>query len=77
MNVSCDFLANCLTCELPEHMMDVMLKVRTRKGEHMFTEDVYMHILKYRRWNNELRPFQSLKRRVTNIFSKAKFIVRQ
>ena len=31
---------------------------------------IYMHTLKYRRWNNELTPFQSLKRRVTNIFQK-------
>ena len=68
MNVSCDFLANHLTCELPEHTMDVMLKVWTRTGEHTFREDVYMCTLKYRRWNNELRPFQSLKRRVMKIF---------
>ena len=39
-------------------------------GEHTFREDVHMHTLKYRRWNNELRPFQSLKRRVANIFQK-------
>ena len=57
MNVNCDFLANRLICELPEHTMDVMLKEQTRMGEHMFREDVYMHTLKYRRWNNELRPF--------------------
>ena len=68
MNVHCDFLANHLTCELPEHTMDVMLKVRMRMGEHTFREDVHMQTLKYRRWNNELRSFQSLKRRVTNIF---------
>ena len=55
MNVNCDFLANHLTCELPEHTMDVMLKVQTRMGGHTFREDAY---LKYRRWNNELRPFQ-------------------
>ena len=70
MNVSCDFLMNRLTCELPEHTMDVILKVRTRRGKHTFREDVYMHTLMYRRWNNELRPFQSLKRRVANIFRK-------
>ena len=70
MNVNCDFLANHLTCELPEHMMDMMLKVWTRMGEHTFREDVYTHTLKYRRWNNELRPFQSFKRRVTDIFQK-------
>ena len=29
-----------------------------------------MRTLKYRRWNNELRPFCSLKRRVANIFQK-------
>ena len=49
MNVSCNFLANQLTCELPVDMMDVMLKLRTRTGEHTFREDVYMHTLKYRR----------------------------
>ena len=57
MNVSCDFLTNQLTCELPEHTMDVMLKVQMRMGEHMFREDVYTCTLMYRRWNNELRPF--------------------
>ena len=70
MNVTCDFLMNWLVCELPEHTMDVMLKVQMRTGEHTFREDVYMHTLKYRRWNNELRPFWSLKRRVTNNFWK-------
>ena len=70
MNVLCDFLANRLTCELPEHIMDAMLKVRMRTEEHTFREDVYIWTLKCRRWNNELRPFQSLKRRVANIFQK-------
>ena len=51
-------------------MMDVLLKVRTRTGEHTFREDIYTHTLKYRRLNNELRPFRSLKRRVANIFQK-------
>ena len=50
--------------------MGVLLKVRTRTGEHTFREDIYTHTLKYRRWNNELRPFRSLKRRVANIFGK-------
>ena len=58
MNVNWDFLANHLTCELLEHTMDVTLKVQMRTGEHMLREDMYTHTLKYRRWNNELRPFQ-------------------
>ena len=29
-----------------------------------------MHSLKYRMWNNQLRPFRSLKKRVANIFRK-------
>ena len=57
MNVSCNFLANQLTCELPEHTMEVMLKVQKQTGEHTFREDVYMHTQKYRRGNNELRLF--------------------
>ena len=36
MNVKCDFIENNLTCVLPEHTMDVLLKVRTRSGEHTF-----------------------------------------
>ena len=70
MNVTCDFLEHGLTCVLPENTMDVLLKVRTRSGEHMFREDVYTRTLKYRRWNNELRPFHSLKKRVVNMFRK-------
>ena len=70
MSVSCDFLAHNQTCVLPENTMDVLLKVRTKSGDHTFREDIYMRTLKYRRWNNELRPFHSLKRRVANIFQK-------
>ena len=52
-------------------MMDVLLKVHTKTGEHTFWEDVYMCTLKYRRWNNKLRPFRLLKKkRVANIFRK-------
>ena len=70
MNVKCDFLENNLTCVLPEHTMDVLLKVRTRSGDHTFQENVYTRTLKYRRWNNEYRPFHSLKKRVASMFHK-------
>ena len=50
--------------------MDMLLKVRTRSGEHMFWEDIYARTLKYRRWNKELQPFHSLKKRVANMFCK-------
>ena len=59
-----------LVCMLPDPMMDVLLKVQTKTGEHTFWEDVYTQSLKYRRWNNQLRPFRSLKKRVANIFRK-------
>ena len=55
---------------LPEQTMDVLLKIRTKTGEHTFQEDVYTCTLKYHRWNNQLRPFRSLKKRVANIFRK-------
>ena len=70
MNMRCNFLENNLTCVLPEHTMDILLKLRTRSGEHTFQEDVYTRTLKYWRWNNELRPFCSLKKRVVNMFRK-------
>ena len=70
MNITCDFIEKWLVCELPEQMMDVLLKIRTKTWEHMFREDVYTHTLKYHRWNNHLKPFRSLKRRVANIFGK-------
>ena len=62
INIHCDFLTKSLTCTLPGHTMDIMLKVRTRSGEDTFREDVYTRTSKYRGWNNELRPFQLLKR---------------
>ena len=70
MNVTCNFVEHQLNCVLPANMMDVLLKVRMKMGKHTFREDVYTRTLKYRRWNNELRPFRSLKRRVANIFRK-------
>ena len=68
MKVTCDFIQNSLICELPPHTLDVVLKVQTRSGEHTFKEDVYTWTIKYRRWNNQMRPFRSLKKRVANIF---------
>ena len=70
MNVSCDFIEKKLNCVLPDNTMDVLLKVQTRSREHSFREDIYTRTLKYRRWNNELRPFRSLKKRVARIFRK-------
>ena len=70
MDVSCNFIEKQLVCMLPNQMMDVLLKVCTKTGEHTFWEDVYTCTLKYRRWNNQLRPFRSLKKRVANIFRK-------
>ena len=70
MNVSCEFVKHQLSCVLPANTIDVLLKVRTKSGEHTFREDVYTRTLKYLRWNNELRPFRSLKRRVADIFRK-------
>ena len=49
MNVTCDFIEKQLVCELPEQAMDVLLKIRTKTGEHMFRENVYTHTLKYHR----------------------------
>ena len=50
--------------------MDILLKVCTRLGEHTFREDIYTRTLKYRKWNNELRLFRSLKKRVVWMFHK-------
>ena len=70
MSVTCDFIEKQLVCKLPEQMMDVLLKIRTKTGEHRFQEDVYTSPLKYCRWNTQLKPFRSLKRIVANIFRK-------
>ena len=70
MKVSCDFIEHKLNCILLDNTMDVLLKVRTKSGEHTFREDIYTRTLKYRRWNNELRPFRSLKKRVAWMFRK-------
>ena len=70
MGITCNFIEHNLTRVLPEHTMDVLLKGRTRSGEHTFREDIYTRTLKYRRWNNELRPFHSLKKRVASMFHK-------
>ena len=57
MEVHCDFGEKQLACKLPSQMMDMLLKVHTKTGEHTFREDVYTCSLKYRMWNNQLRPF--------------------
>ena len=73
MNMKCDFLENNLTSVLPEHTMDVLLKVRTRSGEHTFQEDVYTRTLKYWRWNNKLRTIPLLKEESSKYVQKKEF----
>ena len=70
MSITCDFIQHNLHCVLPENTMDILLKVCTRLGEHTFREDIYTRTLTYRKWNNELRPFHSLKKRVAWMFHK-------
>ena len=70
MSITCDFIQHNLHCMLPENTMDILLKVCTRSGEHTFREDIYTRTLKYRKWNNVLRPFHSLKKRVVQMFHK-------
>ena len=70
MEVSCDFIGKHLVCMLPNQMKGVLLKVHTKAGDHTFREDVYRHSLKYRMWNNQLRPSRLLKKRVASIFRK-------
>ena len=70
MSITRDFIQHNLHCVLPENTMDILLKVHTRLGEHTFREDIYTRTLKYRKWNNELRPFHSLKKREVWMFHK-------
>ena len=70
MSITCDFIQHNLHCMKPENTMDILLKVHTRLGKHTFREDIYTRTLKYRKWNNELRPFCSLKKRVVQMFCK-------
>ena len=70
MSITCDFIQHNLHCVLPENTMDILLKVHTRLGEQTFREDIYTRTLKYRKWNNELRLFHSLKKRVAWMFHK-------
>ena len=56
MDVSYNFIEKWLVCMLSNQMMDVLLKVHTKTGEHTFQEDVYACTLKYRRWTTSLDP---------------------
>ena len=70
MSITCNFIQHDLHCVLPDNTMDVLLNVHTRSGKHPFREDIYTRTLKYRKWNNELGPFRSLKKRVARMFRK-------
>ena len=70
MEVTCNFVRKQLVCRQPNQIMDMLLKVHMKTGEHTFREDVYTCSLKYGRWNNQLRHFRLLKKGVANIFWK-------
>ena len=68
LDVTCNFARKQLVCNLLGGVLEVMVKIRTKYGEHTFKEDVYTRSQKYKMWDDQERPFGSLRRRVASIF---------
>ena len=47
LNASCDFQDGMLVCELPQNIVEVVLKVKTKWGKHTLIEDQYSRTEKF------------------------------
>ena len=46
LNMNCDFIAGYLVCDIPRDTIKVQIKIKTRWGKHILTDD------KERKWRS-------------------------
>ena len=55
LNSQCDFKNGFLTCDLPENVILLILKVKTQTGNHTLVEDMEKQTEKFRPWKKQVK----------------------
>ena len=55
LNFRCDFENSFFTCDLPKDAILLLVKVKTKTGNHTLVEDTEKWTEKFRPWKNPLK----------------------
>ena len=56
LNVTCNFYLGYLICDIPDNMVEVVVKIKTTFRKHTLVEDQERRIVKYQPWGRNDLP---------------------
>ena len=72
LNSKCDFNSGFFTCDLPEDAVFLVLKVKTKTGNHTLVEDTEKQTEKFRPWKKPTKDGKTSPRKLPGVFSPRK-----
>ena len=72
LNSRCDFKNGFFMCNLPEDTMLLVVKVKTKTGNHMLVEDTEKQTEKFRLWKKPTKDGKSSPRKLPGVLTPRK-----
>ena len=72
LNSRCYFKNGFFTCDLPEHAVLLILKVKTKTGNHTLVEDMEKWTEKFRPWNKSTKDGKPVPRKLPGVLTPQK-----
>ena len=72
LNFRCDFKNGFFTCDLPEDTILLILKVKTKTGNHTLVENMEKRTEKFRPWKNPTKDGKPVPRKLAGVLTTQK-----
>ena len=72
LNSKCNFDNGFFTCNLPEDAIPLVVKVKTKTGNHTLVEDTEKHTEKFRPWKKPTKDGKASPRKLPGVLSPRK-----
>ena len=69
LNSRCDFENGFFTCDLPEDAVLLILKVKTKTGNHTLVEVMEKQTEKFRPWKKPTKDWKSISRKLPGVLT--------
>ena len=72
LNSQCDFENGFFTCDLPEDAVLLILKVKTKTGNHMLVEDTENQTEKFHPWKKQAKDRKQVPQKLQGVLTPKK-----
>ena len=72
LNSRCDFENSFFTCDLPEDVILLILKVKTQTGNHTLVEDMEKQTEKFRLWEKQVKDGKQVPQKLPRVLTPRK-----